>query len=359
VPATLQIDHEVLRPPPDGLDALAAQTTPEARDIRLCDAARPGHDHLFDASPEQLRAQLAHDRLDLGKLWHRGVLARRAAQRQGCAFARVRGVNSRPAAPDAYDAALARHYDQDYEILRRDAGDVRFYRELARACGSPVLEVGCGTGRVLLPIARDGLQVTGVDPSTPMLAQLEHKLAQEPAAVRARVRTLGGRFDELPVNGPFSLVFAAFRAFQHVHGREAQLTALRELARVLAPDGTLAFDAFDYSPQRASPPEDERCDYQLDQGGVLWERLSSARLSPDGRTLVGRFRWLRDGTEIDCAPFQLEIVRCEELLGLLSEAGLQLEALHADFEGAPWDEGDPRDIIVLARRGAATSGTCT
>ena len=71
-----------------------------------------------------------------------------------------------------YPKALARRYDRDYAAMGRSARDVGFYVELARAAQGPVLEMACGTGRVLLPIARalaedgvPGASVTGVDPS--------------------------------------------------------------------------------------------------------------------------------------------------------------------------------------------------
>ncbi len=250
----------------------------------------------------------------------------------------------------AYDDALAHHYDEDYEILRAGAADVAFYREAARAHGGAVLEVGCGTGRVLLPLARAGLTVTGVDPSTAMLAELERKLADEPPAVRERVTTHRGTFAELPVDGPFDFVYSAFRCFQHLETRADRLAALRELRRVLAPHGTLAFDLFDFSPEKAAAYVDERTDYRLEDGDVVRERRASSHVEPDGRAVRGRFRWLEDGVETDRAEFTLAIVPRDELIALLEESGLRLRALLADFEGAAWSADDPRELVVLAGR---------
>lgn len=70
---------------------------------------------------------------------------------------------------DGYESIIARHYDALYALMRNPSGDVAFYRELARASGGPVLELGCGTGRTLLPIAQAGIDCVGVDASPAML----------------------------------------------------------------------------------------------------------------------------------------------------------------------------------------------
>ena len=76
----------------------------------------------------------------------------------------------------------------DHVGLYRDRPDVAFFVEAATAAGSPVLEVGCGTGRVLIPTARAGIDIVGLDLSPHMLAVCRQRLQTESEAVRARVR---------------------------------------------------------------------------------------------------------------------------------------------------------------------------
>lgn len=64
---------------------------------------------------------------------------------------------------DLHAVLIAQNYDASYAVSRDPSGDARFYRELAQEVGGPLLELGCGTGRVLLPIARDGLACVGKD----------------------------------------------------------------------------------------------------------------------------------------------------------------------------------------------------
>src|SRR6186997_1849648 len=90
--------------------------------------------------------------------------------------------------PSGYDqyAFIAELYDQ--VVPYRERADVSFFVEAAREAGSPILEVGCGTGRVLIPTARAGLEIVGLDLSPHMLAVCREHLGQESETVRSRVQ---------------------------------------------------------------------------------------------------------------------------------------------------------------------------
>src|SRR5262249_42907932 len=138
-----------------------------------------------------------------------------------------------------YGSSAARYYDGAYALLRRDSGDIEFYRSLARETGGPVLELGCGSGRVLLPVASDGLACTGLDASHEMLESL--RLKQPPA----NVRLVEGRMEAFEFGRErFALIYSAFRAFQHLLGVSEQLACLAGVRRHLAPRGLFAFDVF-------------------------------------------------------------------------------------------------------------------
>src|ERR1700735_3272598 len=116
--------------------------------------------------------------------------------------------------PDSYEI-LASHYDTGY-CSKQDLVDVPFYVDVARKSGGPVLEIACGTGRVLLPIAREGIEIEGVDISESMLTILRRNLAREPREVRERVTVHEGdmRGFRLAPKFPLGLIpFRAVRAF--------------------------------------------------------------------------------------------------------------------------------------------------
>jgi SAM-dependent methyltransferase len=147
-----------------------------------------------------------------------------------------------PSAIDSYDVT-AKYYDGAYSA-KQDLVDLPFYLELAEQIGGPILEVACGTGRVLLSIARKGIEIHGVDNSRPMLKILEDNLAREPHEVRERVRLHEGDMRDFRLVARYPLVIIPFRPMQHMHTVEDQVSALTTAAAHLNDTGLLAFDVF-------------------------------------------------------------------------------------------------------------------
>ncbi|HTS12632.1 MAG TPA: class I SAM-dependent methyltransferase [Candidatus Limnocylindrales bacterium] len=143
---------------------------------------------------------------------------------------------------DSYEV-LARHYDAAYAAMP-DRGDVGFYVELAKRSGGPVLEIACGTGRVLLAIARAGIAIEGVDNSAAMLGLLKANLAREPREVRERVTLHEGDMRNFRLAKKFPLAMMPFRPMQHMYELRDQVDALTTAAAHLRDDGRLAFDLF-------------------------------------------------------------------------------------------------------------------
>ena len=107
-----------------------------------------------------------------------------------------------------------------------------------------ILELGCGTGRLTLPLARDGHHVTAVDASPAMLARLRARLARAPAAVSGRVHAVAGDLRDftVPARPRFPLALAAFNVLEHLYTRVELAACLGALRRHLAPGGAFAFD---------------------------------------------------------------------------------------------------------------------
>ncbi|MHC4844658.1 MAG: class I SAM-dependent methyltransferase [Planctomycetota bacterium] len=257
-----------------------------------------------------------------------------------------------PCGTDAYTypEAQARHYDGDYEAIGRTQ-DIPFYVQLAEAADGPVMEMACGTGRVLLPMARAGATVTGVEPTPAMRAKLLAKLQHEPEEVRGRVTLLDGRFDRVPAPGPFALICSPFRAFQHLCTRDDQVAGLRAMAAVLAPDGVLAFDVFDYNPALGAKHGKNHvdCTYE-DAHGRTVQRTSSTERYEDGHMLDVTMRWSVDGEDTgEACTCTMRVVFRDEIDELLAEAGLRAEAVFGDFDMSPRQADNPRELVILAK----------
>jgi SAM-dependent methyltransferase len=116
--------------------------------------------------------------------------------------------------------------------------------DLARKSGGPVLEIACGTGRVLLPIAREGIEIEGVDNSESMLRIVRRNLAREPREVRERVTIHKGDMRDFRLEKKFRLVTIPFRPLQHMYTVQDQVAALTTAAFHVAEGGSVAFDVF-------------------------------------------------------------------------------------------------------------------
>jgi len=123
--------------------------------------------------------------------------------------------------------------------------DVAFFRRLALESGGPVLELGAGTGRVAIPLAEAGVDMTGLDRSAAMLAIAHRKRRALPPEVRRHLRFVQGDMTDLHVGRRFGLVFAAFRVFMALPDVADQRRALDGIRRHLRPGGLLVLDVFD------------------------------------------------------------------------------------------------------------------
>jgi len=252
----------------------------------------------------------------------------------------------------AYPELFARHYDSDYEMMRDASGDIGFYGDLARESGGPVLEVACGTGRVLLPIAEEGYDVTGVDLAPAMLSLFARKLDEGPAEVRDRVTLVEGSFTKLGCEGPFGFVFSAFRAFQHIETVDEQRRALTAWGAAVRPGGLVAFDVFDFNTRHTNLKDSATwfTDYRLQDDGHERQRQSRARYDADAKLLHASFRWLSDDDEFGRGDFVMRISTRDELAQLVTEAGLELVEIFGEFDRSAWDADRPRELVVVARR---------
>lgn len=230
--------------------------------------------------------------------------------------------------------------------------DVAFYVEEAKTAGGTVLELGCGTGRILLPVARAGRTIVGLDSSRQMLARCRQKLAAEPAAVQGRVTLHEGDIHDFDLGATYSLIIAPFRVVQHLTTVDDQLRFLAAVARHLAPHGRFIFDVFN-----------PRFDLLVGANGVENEDTPEQRLS-DGRTFrrtyrVAKVRWVDQVSEAELIyyvdgkrhvqAFEMRWYLPAELQHLLTRAGFRVREMYGDFARGPLRDGAPEQIVVAER----------
>lgn len=130
-----------------------------------------------------------------------------------------------------------------YDILHTGLGDVEAYLGYARKFGPRILELGSGTGRILIPLARAGFQVTGVDLSDDMMAICRQKLECESSEVRGRARVVKGNIVDLDLGDTFDLVIAPCNLINCLTGPGEGLALLRTARRHLRDGGMFILDS--------------------------------------------------------------------------------------------------------------------
>jgi SAM-dependent methyltransferase len=123
-------------------------------------------------------------------------------------------------------------------------GDIEFFRAAARRTGGPILDVGCGTGRVSMPMAADGWEVVGLDRSAPMLALADSRRAGQPNEVAGRLTFVEADLTDFDLGRTFALIVVPFRLFRFLLTPETQRSGLAALRRHLAPGGEVVLDLF-------------------------------------------------------------------------------------------------------------------
>jgi SAM-dependent methyltransferase len=139
-------------------------------------------------------------------------------------------------------------YDPDFYENRVGPGDrvSDLYLAAAKERGGPILDIGCGTGDVLIPLARAGIPTFGIDASSRMLTACRRRVAAEPEDVRARIglaEMLMEKLDERVLPADFGQIFVPNDTLQHILDFEDLRSALDSFFRLLRPGGRLMFDA--------------------------------------------------------------------------------------------------------------------
>jgi SAM-dependent methyltransferase len=249
---------------------------------------------------------------------------------------------------NAYDP-FARYYDADFRDYQ---DDVPFLREIARRTGGPILELMCGTGRVLLPLAEAGFTLTGVDISPAMLEIARANLTE--AELLEQVTLLEGDIRDIPLPADsFALAFVAVNSFMHLEEVRDQLAALANARRALTRRGLLVLDLFNPDPTEIAR-EDNRL--VLDREYVLDGRhvQKFVAIDSDAARQVSRVTYLYDETDAAGAltrramRFSMRWFYRYEIEHLLARAGFALRNVYGSYDLDEYGLGSPRMIVVAA-----------
>jgi SAM-dependent methyltransferase len=251
-------------------------------------------------------------------------------------------------------------YDQIapfYDLIHRGLKeDLKLLITLSAEAGDPILELGCGTGRLLLTLSRVGHTVIGIDNSPAMLEIAGKKLAKERASVRERVSLVEGDMTSFKLSQRFSLVILPYNTLFHLD-RSGRRNCFRSVDQHLHPGGKLVID-IDNPFEIADPIEDgilllERS--MIDPGSdQLILQMTSSWVDND--TQQRHMTWIFDASSIKGGAISRTVVKsvfhyvnAHELEEELRSAGLKLSALYGDYDREPYGEQSPRLLVVAEK----------
>lgn len=245
------------------------------------------------------------------------------------------------------DYAAFYDWENAQTVQRRD---VRFWQRLALAAEGPVLELGCGTGRIAVPVARSGAALIGIDRSAPMLARARRKLRRVRLAGSAAL--VLGDIRHLPFRrGRFPLVMAPYGILQSLT-RERDLRAtLESVARVLPRGGRFGIDLVPDLPRWAE--YDGRKTLQGIMNGARVSLVESVRQDRARRlTIFDQHYVMARGAERHVRRFSLTFrtLSVPQMARRLERAGFRVDAVLGDYQGGPWDDRADVWVMLASRR---------
>ena len=252
---------------------------------------------------------------------------------------------------------IAELYDHVTTYSTRE--DVEFFVDEARRSGGPVLEVGCGTGRVLIPTARAGIEATGLDLSEHMLERCRENLAAETEEVRELVTLVREDMRNFELAKKFRLATIPFRPFQHLTEVEDQLACLRSIREALVEDGRLILDLF--NPKLEALLADnigreivENIEFSLPDGSLVRRHYlirSRDLFNQVIRSDLIYYLNRPDGREERLVhAFPMRYFFRFEAEHLLARSGFEVENVYSGYDRSPFGSAYPGELILVARR---------
>ena len=238
-------------------------------------------------------------------------------------------------------------------------GDLNFYLDCCRSANGKILELGCGTGRILIPTAESGCYITGLDFSEHMLARCKQKLQEKPEEVQKRVCLVRGSMTDFNLNETFSMVIIPFRPFQHLVDVSDQMACLKCIHKHLKDKGRLVFDFFQVDPRKmfgSKFTEEEAEDFS-------WVDL------PDGKKFrrshrISAKHWSQQYNDVELIYYvshpdgQVErLVQAfpfryffrYEVQHLLERCGFRIAEIYGNFDKSIFTDDSPEMIFVAEK----------
>jgi len=231
-----------------------------------------------------------------------------------------------------------------YDVLQpASTAQLNFYCNLARAQAGAVLELGCGSGQIIVPIAALGRPAAGLDLSPEMLDAAQRRAV----AASVKVEWIQGDMREFNLKRRFSLICVARNSLLHLSEPDHFAAFFSSVRRHLEPGGVLAFDIFNPSFQVITRPSEERYPLMHKTSALYGELTVEATSDYDRQSQVNRSTWFISTKERrDAWVVQLDLrsIYPQELLVLLALNSARLISRYGDFTGGVFTSKSPTQV---------------
>ncbi|MBZ0290962.1 MAG: methyltransferase domain-containing protein [Anaerolineae bacterium] len=251
----------------------------------------------------------------------------------------------------SFYATIARYYDAEHTDK---TDDLVLYSQLAEEYGDPILDIGCGTGRVMFHLAQEGCRVYGIDSEAAMLDRAKIKLDAFPY-VRDKLTFIQADVLKYEMEQRFKQVLLSYNSLMHFHDQEEQLALLGKLRQWIAEDGLLVVDLPNAGETFATQDSDamtlERTFIDPDSGHMVMQQAVSYL---DRVQQLMQVTWFYDEITEDgvvvrtVAPVIFRYFFFPEVKLLLQQSGFKVDEVYGDTEMGPFEDGCERMIIFAS-----------
>ena len=254
-----------------------------------------------------------------------------------------------------WNESLVEIYDAFYTTRK----DIDFFVGYSRKTEGKTLELGCGAGRILIPTAIAGCEITGLDISPFMLKKCQEKIDRQPKKAQGLIRIVEGNMINFNIDERFSLVTTPFRPFQHLISTEEQRSCLRCVHKHLDSGGLLILDLFHpflpslYEPKYQAETEDF-AERKLPDGRGIRRTHRSSAIHRGKQYFECEFIYYvsyPDGRKeryVQSFPFRYFFRY--EVEHLLELSGFRVRELFGDFDRSPFSQDSPEMIFVAEKK---------
>lgn len=251
--------------------------------------------------------------------------------------------------PSAYQVGELIYDAQIYDGLNSFLTDLRFYKKwMPTEKNAQILELCCGSGRLTIPLAKEGLNITGVDITASMLAQAELKSNAENLTIRfieADIRIL-----DLP--DTYDVIFIPFNSIHHLYKNQDLFNTFRVVQKHLKPDGLFLFDCYNPNIQYITEAEKQKTSMAAyttaDERKVEIEQT----MRYESNTQVNRIEWhyYINGSFHSIQNLYMRMYFPQELDTYLQWHGFEILHKFGSFDENPFDKDSEKQIFICRKQ---------